>query len=70
MRDLQLLKDKDFMRRRKMLDTTNKDLANFKEYVKQLSIPELVILQYDLRKFPEDKEFLEIVLNEIKERKI
>jgi len=53
-----------------MFDTTNNDLANFRDYVKQLSIPELVMLQHDLRKSPEDKEFLEIVLNEIKERKI
>jgi|GEM_PF-4374473 len=41
---------------------------DFRQYVEKASIQELVLMQHDLRRFKEDKEFLEIVLNEIKKR--
>lgn len=40
----------------------------FKKFIKSLSVPELVVVQNDLRKFPEDKEHLAIVMQEIKRR--
>ena len=45
-----------------------KETDKFKEWVKKLSIIELVVLQHDLRKYKEDRKFLYIVLEEIKNR--
>jgi len=45
-----------------------KEIDKFKEWVKKLSIIELVVLQHDLRKYKEDKKFLRIVMEEIKNR--
>jgi len=45
-----------------------KETDKFKEWVKKLSIIELVVLQHDLRKYKKDRKFLYIVLEEIKNR--
>jgi len=45
-------------------------ITEFRKWVKQLSIMELILIQYDLRKYEEDKQFLNIVLEEIKRREI
>lgn len=40
----------------------------FKEFIKTLSVPELVVLQSDLKKSPEDKKHWLMVMEEIKIR--
>ena len=39
-----------------------------KEFLKNYCLAELVMMQHDLRRFPEDKENLKDVLEEIKRR--
>jgi len=43
-------------------------IDKFKEWIKKLSVTELILMQHDLRKHKEDKEFLYAVLEEIKKR--
>ena len=43
------------------------DLQDFKSFVKSLSIPELVVLQHDLRQAG-DEGYLQIVMSELKRR--
>lgn len=45
-----------------------KDLSQFKAWVKTLSVTELIVLQHDLRKYEEDKDYLSVVMDEIKSR--
>lgn len=45
-----------------------RDLSQFKAFVRTLSVPELVVLQHDLRKHEEDKDYLSIVMDETKSR--
>lgn len=45
----------------------NKDLFP-QEFLEGLSIPELTLLQHDLRKLPEDKPYLDQVLGEFARR--
>ena len=42
--------------------------TDFKVFVKMCSIVELVIMQNDLRKYPEDKMYLDVALNEVSSR--
>ena len=41
-------------------------ITEFRKWISQVSIIELVLMQYDLRKYEEDKQFLNVVLEEIK----
>jgi len=52
----------------KIMKEIKMEINKFKEWVKELSIVELVVLQHDLRKYKEDRKFLYIVLEEIKNR--
>lgn len=52
-----------------MADKENLDcIDKFKNFLKTISIPELVILTNDLRTFPEDKKYLTAALLEMKNR--
>ena len=52
----------------KIMKEMKMEIDKFKEWIKKLSIIELVVLQHDLRKYKEDRKFLYIVLEEIKNR--
>ena len=52
----------------KIMKEIKMEIDKFKEWIKKLSIIELVVLQHDLRKYKEDRRFLYIVLEEIKNR--
>lgn len=44
------------------------DEDEFAEFLKNLSVPELAMLAFELRKYPEDKKHLDRVLGVIAER--
>lgn len=44
------------------------DKEEFAEFIKHLSVPELAMLAFELRKYPEDKRYLDQVLTLIGER--
>ena len=43
-------------------------ITEFKRWIEKASVTELVLLQHELRKYKEDKPFLDVVLKEIKKR--
>jgi len=50
------------------LEKKKPDVTEFKKWIRQVSVIELVLLQHELRKYKEDKPFLDVVLEEIKKR--
>ena len=44
------------------------NLEEFKKTVEKASIMELVLMQHELRRFKEDKDYLFVVLKEIEKR--